>query len=134
MLHAIIEVDLKLACCQWIEYIAFVVGQLDQDLFKIFDILQCFGFFSSRSIAAHADVFQMALASSQLTIEITQVIVQHHAHRIWTITMKVDQRIEAALGTAEQPVDWTLLIAFDVVVVELLEEIIADRQRLTLLA
>ncbi|MNR60562.1 hypothetical protein D3C85_1820790 [compost metagenome] len=40
--------------------------------------------------------------------------------------MHVDQRIEAALGAGEQPVDRSLLVAFHMVGIELAQQVIAQ--------
>ena len=70
--------------------------------------------------------FQMVLVGGQLGAELAQVVVEHHADRIRAVAVHVDQRVEAALGAGEQPVDGALLVALHVVVVEILEEVLAD--------
>ena len=55
-----------------------------------------------------------------------QVVVQNDTNGVRTVAMHVDQRVEAAFRTTEQPVDGPLFIEFDVVTVEFLEEVVAD--------
>ena len=68
----------------------------------------------------------MILVRGELGAELAQVIIEHHTDRIRAVAVHVDQRIEAALGTGEQPVDGPFLVAFHMVGVELAEEVIAD--------
>ena len=54
------------------------------------------------------------------------MVLEHHADRIWTVAVHVDQRVETAPGAGEQPVDGTFLVAFHMVVIELTQEIVTN--------
>ena len=68
----------------------------------------------------------MVFAGAQLGAELAQVVVEHHADRIRAVAVHVDQRVEAAFGAGEQPVDGALFVALHMVVVEVLQEVFAD--------
>ena len=55
----------------------------------------------------------------QLGAELAQVIIEDNADCIRAVAVHVNQRVEAALGAGEQPVDGPLLVTLDMVAVKL---------------
>ena len=99
---------------------------LFQLLFEFCDLFQSFGLFCFGGITAVGQFLQGCDLRAQFGEKIAEVVVEDDADGVTLVAVHVDQSIEGAFGTTKQPVDRPLFVELDVVVVELLEEVVAD--------
>src|SRR5690606_13916889 len=108
-----------------IKRIALVIIQLNELLFDGIGFLAGLGLFALAGRWVDSYLLQIIQTRGELLAEVAQVI-EYHTDGIRTVTMQIDKCAEGTLRTAEQPVDWTLLVALHMVGIELAQEVVAQ--------
>jgi len=125
VLDAVVEVDVDLAGGDFEEYffIVFEFLELLLDGGDFFDGLRLYGLGFAGAVSNHLAMLGVV---GEFVAEVAKVL-QHGADRFGAIAMHVDQGVEGSLGTAEQPVDRSLLVGLEVVLVEVVKKILSKR-------
>ena len=68
----------------------------------------------------------MLALGQEFSPKLPQVVVEDDREGVRAVAVHVNQGVEMPLGAGEEPIDGALLVAFDVVRVEVLEEVATD--------
>ena len=124
MLHAVIKIDLDVLVGKVVN-LFLVLLQLCR---LILELLLLFGQLHALGCAGTVNgVTELGKLSAVISLLFMHIVGTQTSEKVSLVAVHIAQRLETVLLTAvKEPVDWALLIGFQVVSVEVIQEVAAD--------
>ena len=124
VLHAVIEVDLDILIGKMMDFF-FVLLNLKSLFLELFLLLG--QLHALRSTGVFDGVREVSELGAVALLLLVNIVGTHPGKKVTLVAVHIDQRLEAVLLAAvEEPVDRTLLIGFQMVGIEVIQEVAAD--------
>lgn len=109
-----------------VEDVVFVAADLFEGFVDVGNLFKGLGFVTLGGGGADGDGLEVTFAVGQLGAEVAQVVVEDDGDGVGAVAVHVDEDVEAAFVTTEQPVDGTLFVHLEVMAVEIAQEVAAN--------